>query len=131
MTGSMTTTFETLKRRADFLRTARGRKAVTATVVLQSRRRDQDAAGAPRFGFTATRKLGGAVVRNRIKRRLKEAVRRLEADEIASGRDYVLIGRGKTFGAPFSAIVDDVRSAIKSVTEPSMRGQPARADRTQ
>ena len=114
----MTATFETLKRRADFLRAARGRKWVTPTIILQSHTRPNGEEAPPRFGFTATRKLGGAVVRNRVKRRMREAVRRLSAGDVGAGRDYVLIGRGNAVQAPFRALVADLRSAVAAIAEP-------------
>ena len=121
----MTATVDTLKRRADFLRAARGRKAVRPTLVLQAA--PKDAADAARFGYTATRKLGGAVVRNRVKRRLREAVRRVAADCIPAGRDYVLIGRATTSRAPFADIVADLRAALNAVAAPSKRQEPKKA----
>ena len=66
-----------LKRRADFQRAARGRRARMEAFALQANRRAArpPTIAAPRVGFTVTKKFGGAVVRNRIRRRLKEAVR--------------------------------------------------------
>lgn len=123
----MMATFETLKRRTDFLRAARGRKAVRPTLVLQctprsrstSRSDDGASSAIPRVGFTATRKLGGAVTRNRVKRRLREAVRAIPDDCIRPDRDYVLIGRGRTCSASFATIVDDLRTALRAVANPA------------
>lgn len=94
-------------------------------LVLQARRRDDD--GAPRVGFTVTKKVGNAVVRNRTRRRLREAARLVLAaaaagDEataspspaaIAAGHDLVLIGRDGTRGRDFRALQDDLRRALR------------------
>ena len=67
----------------------------------------------PRVGFTATKKLGNAVIRNRIKRRLREIARlKLGAWRIA-GHDYVLIGRGQSLDRPFADLEKDLNSALK------------------
>ena len=100
-----------LKRRADFLRVAaKGRKAPTPGLVLQALARG-DAAPA-RLGFTVTRKVGNAVVRNRARRRLKEAARRVLAERPAAGVDLVLIGREATIRRDFKALQADLRRAL-------------------
>ena len=68
-----------------------------------------------RVGFTATKKIGGAVVRNRAKRRLREAARALLPELGRSGCDYVLIARGGTTTRPWPRLIDDVRSALISL----------------
>jgi ribonuclease P protein component len=76
----------------------------------------------PRFGFTVTKKIGNAVVRNRIRRRLKEAVR-LSAGEVASpGTDYVLIGRRAALSLPFDRLVDDLRSGMTALSQNQTAG---------
>ncbi len=106
-----------LKRRAEFLRVAaRGAKAPMPGLVLQALPRSD---GAPaRLGFTVTKKVGNAVVRNRTKRRLREAARLVLRDQAAHGSalvgvDLVLIGRDGTRKRPFPALLDDVRRALK------------------
>ncbi len=84
-----------LKRRAEFLRVAsKGRKAPVHGLVLQALARDDDAPA--RIGFTVTKKVGNAVVRNRTRRRLKEAARLLLRERRVSGVDLVVIGRDAT-----------------------------------
>ena len=114
-----------LKRRREFLHVARaGRKWAAPGLVLQvSQRRDQDdhpsngAAGETDFrvGFTVTRKVGGAVDRNRARRRLRAAVERVMPTHAACGRDYVVIGRGETLRRPFAALVGDLETALRKL----------------
>ena len=81
---------------------------------MQARDR-QDGAPLIRAGFTATRKIGGAVVRNRAKRRLREAARLLLPELGRPGSDYVFIARGGTTARPWSRLLDDVKSALISL----------------
>ncbi len=100
-----------LKRRAEFLHVAsRGKKIPATGLVLQALPRGEDAP--LRLGFTVTKKVGNAVVRNRTRRRLKEAARLLLASEPATGGDLVLIGRDKTRARPFPLLIDDLRRAL-------------------
>ena len=100
-----------LKRRAEFLRAAsKGHKAVATGLVLQALPRDD---GEPvRVGFTVTKKVGNAVVRNRTRRRLKEAARQLLAEIDVGSVDLVLIGRDATRGRKFTSLVDDIRRTL-------------------
>ncbi len=100
-----------LQRRAEFLRVAgRGRKLATPGLVLQVLRRDD--AEPARLGFTVTKKVGNAVIRNRTRRRLKEAARLVLAEQPVLGADLVLIGRDRTRARPFAALQDDLRQAL-------------------
>nr|WP_220789975.1 ribonuclease P protein component [Gluconacetobacter tumulisoli] len=101
-----------LKKRSEFLRVAaRGRKVPSPGLVLQALgREDSDPA---RVGFTVTKKVGNAVVRNRARRRLREAVRAVEREEPLLGVDLVLIGRGGTGDRAFAALVGDLRRALR------------------
>ncbi len=71
-----------------------------------------------RFGFTATKALGGAVIRNRARRRLKEAVRLTGGSHAAQGYDYVLIARAGTVQRPFTELIKDLERALAKVHEP-------------
>ncbi len=104
----------TLQRRAEFLRVAaKGRKAPVHGLVLQALPRDDTAPA--RLGFTVTKKVGNAVVRNRTRRRLKEAARLLFAAQPLTGVDLVLIGRDATRGRNFLDLQDDIRRALRKV----------------
>jgi ribonuclease P protein component len=101
-----------LRRRAEFLRVAaKGRKAATPGLVLQVLRRDDPAPA--RLGFTVTKKIGNAVVRNRTRRRLREAARLELGLHPVAGVDLVLIGREATRGRSFLDLRGDVRHALR------------------
>ncbi len=101
-----------LKKRAEFLRAASaGKKAAVGGVVLQALRRADG--GPARLGFTVTKKVGNAVVRNRTRRRLKEAARLLLAQRPVIGADLVLIGRDSTRARNFIALQADIRRALE------------------
>jgi ribonuclease P protein component len=103
-----------LTRRAEFLLVAgKGRKAPSPGLVLQALRRDDTAPA--RLGFTVTKKVGNAVVRNRTKRRLRAAARAVLAEAPLAGVDLVLIGRDATARRPFEALKDDLRQALDRV----------------
>jgi ribonuclease P protein component len=101
-----------LRRRREFLRVAAaGKKVAIGGVVLQTLDRADD--GPVRLGFTVTRKVGNAVVRNRTRRRLKEAARLLLRDCTVRGADLVLIGRDRTRKRDFRMLQDDIRRALE------------------
>lgn len=101
-----------LTQRAQFLNVAaQGRKAATHGVVLQLFERGD---GLPaRLGFTVTKKVGNAVIRNHTRRRLREAARLLLRDEPVMGKDIVLIGRDATRKREFTLLIDDLRRAMR------------------
>ena len=110
---------ERLKRRQDFVAAAKGVYAAMPGMVVQARDRKDDQPS--RVGFTCTKKLGNAVVRNRIKRRLRE-IARLGLDALAKpGHDYVLIGRAPSFNRPFSDLEQDLNSALKRLHRTSQQ----------
>ncbi len=103
-----------LKRRAEFLRVASGgRRAPMPGLVLQALFRGDDTPA--RLGFTVTKKVGNAVVRNRTRRRLREAARLVLREEPPRGVDLVLIGRDGTRRRPFAALMGDLRRALAKI----------------
>lgn len=107
----------TLKVRADFLRIAAARrKAVTPGLVLQAASHpsagDRAAVG---VGYTASRRVGGAVARNRAKRRLRAVAAEVLPGRAQPGVDYVLIARAGTIRRPYAALVADLESALRRV----------------
>jgi ribonuclease P protein component len=105
-----------LTRRAEYQRVSRGRRLSVPTFTLQSRRREdtgKEAVAGPRLGLTVTKAVGNAVVRNRVRRRLKEAVRAATPLETQGDHDYVLMARREALGRLFAALVDDVCMAFR------------------
>jgi ribonuclease P protein component len=119
----MTPPLQRLRQLADFIATASGAKAHATGFVLQSReRRDQ---APPRVGFTVSKKVGNAVERNRVRRRLREVVRLAGADDMQAGRDYVLVGRRAALDLGFDKLIDDMSGALGRV-----HGAPQRRSRS-
>ena len=100
-----------LRQRADFVAVADGARVNSAAFVVQSRRRDDD--GPIRVGFTVTKKNGTATERNRIRRRLRELVKRLDVISMRPHSDYVLVGRRAALNRDFATMLDDLRSALR------------------
>ena len=106
-----------LKRRVEFIRIARsGRGHVTPGLVLQVARQDKANADPSEqtlgIGFTASKKVGNAVARNRVKRRLRAAVQEVMPLRAAANQDYVVIGRAATADRPFGDLKADLITAL-------------------
>lgn len=107
-----------LKKRRDFLAAARGKKAALPGLVLQARARGTGSVPprAPaRVGFTVTRKVGIAVIRNRAKRRLRAVAQSIIPVCGQAGYDYVLIGRAGTLKRSYPDLIDDLKMALRRV----------------
>ena len=113
-----------LRQRADFLAVANGPRTSSAAFVVQSRARGDD--GPVRVGFTVTKKVGTATERNRVRRRLRELVKRLDAISMRPHSDYVLVGRRAALSRDFATMLDDLRSALHRLDR-----QPLNARRPQ
>lgn len=115
-----------LKQRSDFVHAANhGHKWATPGLVLQCVKtrhlNPTDAIGKNnqmefRIGFTATRRIGGAVTRNRAKRRLREVAARVMPERAKAGHDYVLIARTMTAQRSFQNLIGDLKKALTKVT---------------
>lgn len=92
---------------------ASGARVTVTAFVLQSRRRADE--GPVRVGFTVSRKVGNAVERNRVRRRLREVVRLSDTERFQAGNDYVLIGRRAALELPFARLVEDFAGALKRI----------------
>lgn len=84
-----------------------------AAFVLQGRQRADE--GPPRVGFTVSKKVGNAVERNRVRRRLREVVRLSDAGRFRAGNDYVLIGRRAALQLSFARLAEDFEGALKRI----------------
>lgn len=105
---------QVIAKRADFLAAARARRQPMPGFLLQARDRGDDAP--PRFGFTCSKKVGNAVIRNRARRRLREAARLIEAGCARQGWDYVLVGRPEaTIARSFSDLLRDLTAALRKI----------------
>ncbi|HVJ50993.1 MAG TPA: ribonuclease P protein component [Aliidongia sp.] len=115
----MPSTLGRLKQRKDFLRIAGGRrKWVTPGFILQihpatAPERAGAQAEGRRVGFTASKKVGNAVARNRAKRRLRALAREVMGPHASAAHDFVLIARGETGGRPYAALAADLEAAMR------------------
>ena len=99
-----------LTKRSEFLLCAKARYRAQGAVLVQARLRDENPL--VRAGFTATKRIGGAVDRNRAKRRMREAARLLLPEHGRPGHDYVFVARGGATSRPWARLLDDVKTAL-------------------
>ena len=102
---------ERLLKRAEFLAVRRGEKRRGRFFLVEVL--DRGDGGAPHVGYTVTKKVGNAVVRNRVRRRLKEAVRTHAADDMMPGNDYVIVGRDDALRAPFGQLKAELSRRLR------------------
>jgi ribonuclease P protein component len=113
-----------LKRRADFLRVAAARRsAARPGLVLQAAPGPHDGGMTVRVGFTASRRVGNAVVRNRAKRRLRAAATEVLGRQGVPGNDYVLIARTTTGARPYFQLVGDLEGALRQIVRGARAGR--------
>jgi ribonuclease P protein component len=105
---------ERLKRRAAFKAVAGGRRIIRPGFVLQALAGGDRSNRPPRFGITVTRKIGNAVVRNRIRRRLREAIR-ATAGGARAGTDYVIVARRAALTLHFDRLVTDLMDGFAAL----------------
>ena len=120
-----------LRQRADFLAVANGARANSPAFVLQSLDRKSlghDDSGPIRIGFTVTKKNGNAPERNRIRRRLRELVKRLDPVSMQPHHDYVLVGRRDALSRDFTTMLDDLRIAFAKPARHTHRGRGSKID---
>lgn len=108
---------DTLRKRADFLRLNRGRRFSARAIVLQAAPTPDAAQGATtaRLGLTVTKKIGNAVTRNRVRRRLRAAARAVLPVAGRAGYDYVLIARQGVLGCAFDDLKGDIQRGLDGV----------------
>ena len=100
-----------LLKRAEFLAARRGEKRRGRLFLVKALDRGDELS--PRVGYTVTKKVGNAVVRNRIRRRLREAVRTHAADDMAPGNDYVIVGREDVLTIPFGQLKAELSRRLR------------------
>lgn len=118
--------FSLLKRRRDFVRiTKSGESVPTHTLVLQAApSKSEQLSGEARIGYTTTKKIGKAHVRNRCRRRLRAAAALFFAEHALPDFDYVIIARYTTAEAKFSAICKDLCYALKKINRKFFPQEP-------
>ena len=117
-----------LKKRRDFLAAAKAERAGVASFLMQGRDRGDGAD--VRVGFTVTKKIGNSVVRNRIRRRLREAVRLVLPEAGRSGFDYVLVAREAALRTPFDSLVSEMERAVRKLHAPKAPKDNSSKDRS-
>ncbi len=105
-----------LKKRSEFLYVRDGRYEARGGVVIQARPNPDH--NTIRAGFTATKKIGNAVIRNRAKRRLRAVCLEVLPPLSTPGTDYVFIARNSTVQRPYELLLDDARKALLSLAKP-------------
>lgn len=115
--GPVALRLATLKNRSEFVHVRKGGRVATSMFVLEARRRggESDLTDRARVGFTVSKKVGTAVERNRIKRRLRAAVRDVIGGHTRHDFDYVLIARRAALDSVYAALVSDLTKALKRI----------------
>jgi ribonuclease P protein component len=114
---------ERLLKRADFVKCSQGRRWNTAALAVQMLA--NGLGDRVRVGFTVSRKNGNAVIRNRIRRRLKAAAALLPQDALIDGHDYVIVARPDALHMPFGGLQETMTKAVAGVLRPA-RPKPDR-----
>ena len=115
-----------LRRRADFVAAGKGKRVHLRNLTLQGNSRGE--AGGPRFGFTVTKKVGSAVERNRIRRRLKEAMRLAPGLAAQDDHDYVVVARREALSAQFVDLQREMQRALSRLHSVPHKPKPSAAD---
>ncbi len=118
--------YSIIKKRADFLAANRGKRYATLGFVLLVRDR-QDGDAAIRLGITITKKVGNAVIRNRMRRRFRELAREMLADKGKAGADHILIGRDDGIERDFAELRADMKRALEKLSNQNRNAEPVEA----
>lgn len=109
------TSFETLKKRKDFLRVAKGIKVVTSSIILQAAQSLSTEKTPPKVGFTTSKKIGKAVIRNKARRRLRALVREFLPLYSIDNVEYVFIGRHNTANCDYEILRKDIKYGLDKI----------------
>lgn len=109
-----------LKKRSDFLRIAAAReKWISPAMIVQMCKKPENEQSDIRIGYTASKKVGNAVIRNRAKRRLREAAKQVLAKGARNDHDYVIIARREITARPFKELIRDLKWSLKRLHDSS------------
>ena len=103
---------ETIKKRAEFIASSKGDKFVTPSFIFLKHKLNGAYVNHPKVGYTASKKIGGAVMRNRAKRRMRFLAKEVLFDNAKPNTNYVIIARRKILEYPFSQMANDLKKII-------------------
>ena len=103
---------ETIKKRAEFIASSKGDKFVTPSFIFLKHKLNGAYVNDPKVGYTASKKIGGAVMRNRAKRRMRFLAKEILFDNAKPNTNYVIIARRKILEYPFSQMANDLKKII-------------------
>jgi len=113
----------TLKKRSDFLRLRAGKRYSTKSLILETKASEPNAkTKSSRVGYTVTKKVGNAVIRNRIRRRLREIVSKTFPEKSLPNHEYVIIGKYGALTRNFASILKDLEQALDHVHRNEAKG---------
>ena len=104
-----------ITKRSDYVKAARGRYIKTSSLFLQKVKRDDKKI--PRYGVTASKKIGIAVERNRAKRRIRHAIKEVLPKYGKNGYDYVVVATIKTNKVSWKTILNDLEKAFREIKQ--------------
>ena len=102
-----------ITKRSDYVKAARGRYIKTSSLFLQKVKRDDKKI--PRYGVTASKKIGIAVERNRAKRRIRHAIKEVLPKYGKNGYDYVVVATAKTNKVSWKTVLNDLEMAFREI----------------
>ena len=115
-----------IKKRKDFVKVAKqGERVIQPTLILQAAFNLPITENYCQIGYTVTKKIGKAHIRNRTKRRLRAAVRNILAAQALPGVQYVIIGRYNTASCPFTELSEELSRAVKKINKMLQKGNAA------